>query len=143
MSNANNYNFSNKLQHFKEKVLDPQIARVDKAKVIMHDNNYKWRDEDQKKTARAQYESYKAWLSFYQTHYDEGVKLTIQHENLVNLLSKWYDNWYKNISNEGRQETELMGSQADMLQEIFSEIYKELQPLKLEGVKAPAALNLK
>jgi hypothetical protein len=65
-----------------------------------------------------------------------------QHEALVNSLSRWYDTWYANISNEGKQETELMSSQADMLNSIFTEIYNELKPLNLEGMKAPKAMNL-
>ena len=142
MSNVNNFVFANKLQSFKEKVLDPHIAKIEKASKIMHDTNYKWESEDSKNTAQARYESYKAWRLFYQTHYDEGIKLCTQHENLVNAMSKVYDSWYNNISNEGKMETELMSSQADMVNEMFGEIYKELQPLNLEGMKPPQAMNL-
>ena len=142
MSNVNNFVFANKLQSFKEKVLDPHIAKIEKASKIMHDTNYKWENEDSKNTAQARYESYKAWGLFYQTHYDEGIKLCTQHENLVNAMPKVYDSWYNNISNEGKMETELMSSQADMVNEMFGEIYKELQPLNLEGMKPPQAMNL-
>ena len=143
MSNVNNYAFSNKLESFKQKVLDPHIAKIEKASKIMHDTNYKWESEDSKNTAQARYESYKAWGLFYQTFYDEGIKLCTQHENLVNTMSKVYDKWYNYISNEGKQEVELMSCQADWLNEMFGEIYKELQPLGLEGMKPPAALNMK
>jgi len=143
MSNVNNFVFANKLQSFKEKVLDPHIAKIEKASKIMHDPNYKWESEDSKNTAQARYESYKAWGLFYQTHYDEGIKLCTQHENLVNTMSKVYDKWYNDISNEGKQETEMMSVQSDMVNEMFGEIYKELHPLNLEGMKAPAALNMK
>ncbi len=143
MSNVNNYAFSNKLESFKQKVLDPHIAKIEKASKIMHDTNYKWESEDSKNTAQARYESYKAWGLFYQTFYDEGIKLCTQHENLVNTMSKVYDSWYNNISNEGRQETEIMSSQADILCELMGELYKELLPLKLEGVKPPNGLIMK
>ena len=37
MSNVNNFVFADKLQSFKEKVLDPHIAKIEKASKIMHD----------------------------------------------------------------------------------------------------------
>jgi hypothetical protein len=143
MSNANNYAFANKLQSFKEKILDPHVEKTAKAEKIMHDPNYKWENEEKKKLAQAQYAVYKAWQMQYQTFYDEGLKLCTQHESLVNKMSKVYDNWYQNISNEGKQETEIMSSQADMLCELMGEIYKELLPLNLPGMKPPQGLNLK
>ena len=143
MSNVNNYAFSNKLTSFKEKILDPQVKRVADAEKIMHDNNYPWKNEEQKKSGQAQYDSYKAWLVYYQTFYDEGLKLCVQHEQLVDKLSKWYDKWREDISNEGVQEVELMTSQAEFLNEIFCEMYKELLPLGLKDMKTPAAMNLK
>jgi hypothetical protein len=142
MSNVNNYAFSNKLTSFKEKILDPHIAKTEKASKIMADTTYKWENEDKKKAGQAQYDAYKAWLLYYQSFYDEGLKLCVQHEQLVDKLSKIYDKWYNDISNEGRQETEIMSSQADILCELFGEIYKELLPLKLEGMKPPKGLNL-
>ena len=142
MSNVNNYAMAKKMDQFKEKILDPQIKRVQEAEKIMHDPNYKWANEDAKKQAGAKYDSYKAWLLFYQSHYDEGMRLCAQHESLVNKMSKIYDNWFANISNEGRQETELMSSQADMLQGLFVELYEELKPLGL-NLPMPQALNMK
>ncbi len=143
MSNVNNYAFANKLESFKQKILDIQIEKVAKAEKIMHDPNYKWESEDKKKAGQAQYDAYKAWLLWYQTFYDEGLRLCTQHENLVNKMSKIYDRWYSDISNEGKQETELMSSQADMLNELMGELYKELLPLNLPGMKPPAPLNMK
>lgn len=142
MSNVNNYAFANKLQAFKERVLDPQIKKTEDAKKILEDPNHKWENEDQKKRGKAQYDVYAAWLTFYQAHYNEGIKLCVQHENLVNKMSNIYDNWFQNISNEGRQETELMSSQADMLQGLFVELYEELKPLGL-NLPMPQALNMK
>ncbi|MGD0340317.1 MAG: hypothetical protein ABSA76_01230 [Bacteroidales bacterium] len=142
MSNVNNYAMAKQMDQFKLKVLDPQLQRTREAEVIMHDANRKWDSEEQKKQAQAKYDSYKAWTAFYQKHYDEGMNLVTQHENLVNKLSKWYDCWYENISNDGKQESEMMNAQADLLNEIFVDIYKELQPLGLKDMKAPKALNL-
>lgn len=142
MSNVNNWEFSNHLQNFQTKILEPQRKKIVDAEVIMHNPAHPWKDEAQKQAAGKQLEVYKAWLLVYQTHYDAGMRLVQQHEAMVNQLSKWYNVWRENISNEGRQEVEMMGSQADMLQQVFEEMYKELLPLKLE-IKAPAPLNLK
>ena len=142
MSNVNNYLFAQKLDIFKAKILDPQKEKVEKASKIMKDDTYKWDSEEKKKAGQAQYDAYKAWLAVYETHYAEGMKLCAQHEALVNKLSKLYDKWYKDISNEGRQEVELMSIQADWINEIFTEIFKELQPLKMD-IKAPQPLNMK
>ena len=137
----NNYAFAKSIDQFKIKVLDPQQKKLDEAFKIITDLQYPWKDADHKKRGQIQFESYKAWLDFYKAHYEEGRKLVNQHERLVDALSKWYDNWYSNISNEGRQESQIMEIQADMLQEIFVEIYKVLEPLNLD-IKQPKALNL-
>lgn len=141
MSNVNNYAFAKQMDQFKLKILDPQIKRVADAEKIMHDNNYKWDSEDAKKAGQVKYDNYKAWMKFYDEFYKQGMELVKQHENLVNNLTKWYGKWYDDISNEGKQETELMSSQADFLNEIFSEIYVDLKPLNLD-LKPPQALNL-
>jgi hypothetical protein len=141
-TNVNNYRFSEILGTFKQKILDPHKEKTLKAEAIMNDPTYKWRDDAQKKAGEEQLKLYNIWLQFYETVLKEGNDLCFQHENLVNKMSKLYDNWYENISNEGKQETEIMSMQADMLCEIFGEIYKELAPLKLEGMKPPKGLNL-
>ena len=141
MSNVNDFAYANHLEVFRTKVLEPQIKKVEEAGVIMNDPNYKWGSEEQKKAGEARYASYKQWMQFYQTFYDEGVRLCVQHEGMVNKLSKWYGKWYSDVSNEGHQEAEMMSDQADFLNDIFSEMYQELKPLKLD-IKPPKALNL-
>jgi hypothetical protein len=143
MSNVNNYRFSEVLKTFELKVVIPQRTKVENATKIMNDPNHAWRDDAQKEAGAGQLKLYKIWLDFYETFLKEGNDICYQHENLVNKMSKIYDNWYNNISNEGRMETELMSSQAEMLTELFGEIYKELAPLNLEGMKPPQGLNLK
>ncbi len=142
MSNLNQWQFAKHLDAFKAKVLDPQIKRTEDASKIMNDPNYQWKDETQKANAEKQYASYKAWVQFYQAFHDAGMELVKQHETLVDKTAKWYDRWYKDVSNEGRQETEMMSMSADVLQEIFCEIYSELKPLNLD-LPQPKALNLK
>lgn len=142
MSNVNDWKFANQLEVFNKKVIDPQRKRVDDAQVIMDNKDYPWKDAQEKTLGEAKLKNFKQWLQFYLEFYGQGLILVKQHENLTNQLAKWYARWYRDISNEGRQETELMPSQGDILNEIFCEIYKELLPLKLE-INPPAALNLK
>lgn len=140
MSNINDYDFAKKLDIFKTRVLDAQAKKVDEARAIMHDQNHKWA-EGQKEVADKKYDSLKAWLAYYQEFYDAGLKLSVQHEKLVNNLCKLYQRWYNEVSNDGKQEAELMSMQADALNEIFSEIWKEIQPLNL-NLNPPKALNI-
>ena len=142
MSNVNNYKFANMLELFKKKMVDTQAKKVEEAQKIMDDPTYKWDNAEQKAAGEAKLKNYKDWLQFYQEFYDQGVELTKQHEGLVNTMSKVYDKWWNDISNEGKQETEIMSCQADMMNEMFGEIYKELKPLNLDGMKPPQAMNL-
>jgi hypothetical protein len=140
MSNVNNYAFAKHLDQFKIKLIDQQAKKIEEAKKAIDDPLHQWK-EGQFAIAEKQLKNYEAWLAFYNEFYDQGVKLCAQHETIVDHLSRWYDSWYANVSNEGKQEAEMMSSQADLLQEIFVDIYKELQPLNLD-MKAPKALNL-
>ncbi|MBK5202175.1 MAG: hypothetical protein JJE45_00435 [Prolixibacteraceae bacterium] len=142
MSNVNNYNFAKELDQFKLRILDPQIKRVDDAQKIMDDPLHQW-EVGQFALAETKLKNFKDWLKFYKEFHEQGMVLVHQHEQLVNTMSKVYDKWYSDISNDGKQETEMMSMQADMLVEIFGEIFKELLPLNLPGMKPPQGLNIK
>ena len=136
MSNVNDWAFARQMESFKLKILDPQTKKVNEAQAIMDNRQYPWAGKEQYEAAEAKLKSYKQLLAFHLELYKKAMTLINQHENLVNNLSKWYDCWYDNISNDGKQETELMSSQADMLGEIFLAIYQELKPLNL-NIKPP------
>jgi hypothetical protein len=139
---VNNYEFAKILDRFKREVLDPFDIEEDKAFKIISDLNYKWASDEQRKLANAKFDKMSARNAFYKKMYKAGMDLTLEHERLTNSLCKWYGKWREDISNEGVQESEMMSAQADFLNEIFSEIYKAIEPLNLD-VKKPAALNLK
>jgi hypothetical protein len=141
MSNTNDYQYAELLKTYQAKVLIPQIKRRTEA-FADFEKISKGTDKEAIEVAKAKVANYDVWLKFYQQFHDDGIKLCTQHEGLTNLMSKIYDNWYNNISNEGKQEIELMQSQADMLCELMGELYKELLPLKLEGIKPPHGINL-
>jgi hypothetical protein len=139
---VNNYEFAKILDSFKRDVLDPLEIEEGKAFKIISDLNYKWASDEQRKLANAKFDKMAARNAFYKKMYKAGMDLTLQHEKLVNSLCRWYDVWYNDISNNGKQEAEMMEMQADMLQGIFVEIYQALQPLELVDLKQPNAMNL-
>jgi hypothetical protein len=138
---VNDWEFAKTLDKFLEVEVNPLGSEVNKAFGIVNDLNYKWRDEAQKEIGIAKYKQMDGKLRFLRSVYIEGKNLCVQHETLVNNLAKWYDKWYNDISNNGKQEAEIMEAQADMLNGIFSEIFEVLQPLNLD-IKPPNALNL-
>lgn len=139
---VDNYNFAKILDQFKRDVLDPLDIEEDKAFKIVSDIHFRWTGDEQKKLAEAKFEKIKARNAFYKKMYKAGMDLTLEHERLVNALCRWYGKWREDISNEGVQESEMMSAQADFLNEIFSEMYRAIEPLNLD-IKKPAALNLK
>lgn len=139
---VNNWKYAELMDHFKRRELEPFLFEVEEAKRIMGDKDYKWANEKQKEIAQARYDKMVDRLAFIKNFLEEGVILIRQHEDLVTLLSKLYDQWRENVSNDGMQETEIMESQAEILQDIFVELFRALLPLKLEGMKPPKANNL-
>ncbi|MCE5225240.1 MAG: hypothetical protein LLG05_05205 [Porphyromonadaceae bacterium] len=141
MSNLNNYAFSNLLTTFNATEIDRLQKQVDDAWKILSDVNYQWKDEEQKKAGQVRFNNMKARLEWLNKFNDEGQRLCNQHETLVNKLCKLYERWWNEVSNEGKQEREIMSMQADALQDIFVEIWKELKPLDL-NLPMPNGLNL-
>jgi len=133
---TNDWAFAKVLQTFKTKVLDPQEKRTDEAFKIMLDPKHPWKDDAQKELGQAKLDNYKVWLDHYKAFHTEGNKLIQQHEMLIEHLCKWYEDWRSSVSNDGKQEAEMMNMQAEILQKIFVEMYKALEPLKLE-IKPP------
>jgi Mg2+ and Co2+ transporter CorA len=138
---VNDWAFAQVLDQFKKAEVDFLEDKVDEAFKIISDLNYKWRDDEQMKLGHKKHDMMAQRLYFLKKVYNEGMTLVKQHESLVSLLSKWYMIWYENVSDEGRQGSEMMESQADLLNEIFVEIYKVLKPLNLD-IKQPHPLNL-
>jgi len=138
---VNNYEFARMLDRYKREELDPLDTEVDKAYKIISDLDYKWKDDEQRRFANIKFDKMSARNAFLQKFYKEGMNITLQHESLVNNLCKWYEVWRNDVSNEGRQETEMMTMQADILHGIFTEIWEVLKPLELD-IKPPNGLNL-
>lgn len=140
MQKVNDYEFAKHLDTFEETVIKRLEASEKDYTEKLNDEKRQWLEEDKKKVIATR-DRIAAQKEFYTLMHFAGKALVKQHEALVNDLCKWYATWYDNISNEGRQEAELMAEQADMLNDIFVEIYKIIEPLKLE-ISPPKALNL-
>ena len=143
MQNVNDYAFAKQLDLYKAKEIDVLKKNTEDAAKIIGDPNYPWKTPEAKEAGMTRFAQMKSRLAILEKFHEEGMTLVKQHEALVNTMSKVYDNWYQNISNEGKQETELMSSQADILCELMGDIYKELLPLNLPGMKPPKGMNLK
>lgn len=132
----NNFKFGTVLDEFEAHLIKPMEEELKKANEIILDPNYPWK-EGQKDKALARRDSMSKIAIMYSEYHRHGGILASQHETLVNKLSEIYACWYNNISNKGKQPTEMMDSQADMLQNIFKDIYDILEPLKLP-IEKPA-----
>lgn len=139
---ANNYEFAGILDEFLEKEVQAQEKRNKEAFAILTDIHRKWDSTEQREAAEAKYKAMEKRLQLLTRVYDAGRKMAKDHENLTDKTASWYAKWYNTVSNEGRQETELMEAQANVLNEIFLEMYREIADLEL-NLKPPAALNLK
>lgn len=130
-SKVNNWLFSEQLEIFKQRILDPLRKNTVEALEILQNPNYKWESKIQKDKAKARYDEMKSRLDLYNMLYGEASTLIMQHEELVDLLASLYASWYNMVSNKGKQPAEMMSMQRDELQRIFTELYKALEPLKL------------
>jgi vacuolar-type H+-ATPase subunit H len=128
---VNNYEFAKILDEFEQKEVLFLSHKVDEAFVIMNDPNYKWKDEEQKLAAQARYDAMEHRYKFLREVHTKGMKLVKQHEGIIDRLSGLYQMWYNQISNNGKQEAEMMLEEAKILGEIFEQIYLILEPLKL------------
>lgn len=139
---VNNYVFAKLLDEFKQAELDYLEKEIEKAEKIVSDILYPWKDEETRKVGVAKFDKMVSRFAFLQRFYKEGLEFATQHEDLVNKLCKWYDTWRTDISNDGKQEAEMMEMQADLLHGIFEEIYEAIKPLGLDEIKPPNGLNL-
>lgn len=129
---ANNWECARELDLWKERHWDTLDKEVKRAMEILQDPNQKWIDKEQKARAEGRYKILDSRNIDYAKLYNAVKKMISQHEALVDLMAHLYASWYNNVSYEGRQQREMMQGQADILQEIFTRIFKELEPLNLK-----------
>lgn len=137
---VNNYKCDIKLAEFKNLHFKPIEERWSKGNAIMNDPKTKWESGYKKEQAKRTLEALQKQRDDYFLFMQDVQQLINQHESLVTTLSELYGTWYNRISKEGTQPQEMMRSKALALEGIFVELYKVLEPLKLE-IKAPESFK--
>lgn len=137
---ANDWAAAQQLEIFKQRFLDPMEERLKKAQKALEDPKFKWESKEQKQRARDKTAEMEGHLDLYRAVYGSTSDLIHQHENLIDLLANSYSAWYNIVSLRGKQMPEMMESQAEELQKIFTDIHKALEPLKLP-IKPPKYNN--
>jgi len=128
---VNDWACAQQLEIFKQRYLDPMEVRYDKAKKLLDDPKYQWESPEQKKKAKDKFEEIEGHLDLFRALSGSITDLIHQHENFVDLMTNSYAAWFNIVSLRGKQMPEMMESQVQELQKIFTEIYKALEPLKL------------
>ena len=132
---VNNWKAANELQSFKQRYCDPISERVDEGREIMADTNRKW-PGDAKAKAQARFLELDTQNIDFHTLYSAVSDMVRQHELQTDMLTEIYAQWYNKVSEEGEQPSEMMGSQAVLLQSYFQRIYDAIKPLDLP-IKPP------
>jgi hypothetical protein len=128
---VNNYKAAKELDLFKAKYMDPLNARVKKAEQFLQDQSYQWKP-GQKEKAKDEFMRIDTRNIDFTRLYNDVKELVTQHEALTDLMASMYSKWLKNISSKGKQPKELMSMQAEILEEMFSDLKKALEPLNLD-----------
>jgi len=110
--------------------------KVEQARAIINDSEYKWESPIQKEKAIKKLDVLDTQNIDFHSYYREVSVLVHQHEQLVSTLTELYSAWYNKVSFNGLQQSEMMKSQCEELQTIFIKLYECIEPLKLE-IKPP------
>jgi hypothetical protein len=122
-----------------EVIIKAQI-QIGEAQHILKNPDYDWAGKN-KEAAEAKFNLMCKNNEFFEELHAAAKELIMQHEGLTENMCKWYHQWIDYISDDGKQGTELLQEQADMLNEIFYDIFRYLDSLKID-IKAPKALNM-
>lgn len=133
---VNNWKAAEELQRFKVRVLDPQKERVEEARKILNDPNYKWR-KGEKEASKNKFALLEAKDIDNHRIYSACMELITQHEDLTDMLTEIYITWYDMISTDGLQPLEIMKMQQQIIQDIWRKIYAAIQPVISEEITKP------
>lgn len=128
---VNNYEAINEAGVFRKKYIVPLQERSANARKVFGDADHKWKDDKEKKAAQKKFDDIQERVNDYNVLYDKVLKLAREHEGLVDLLTQQYMRWHGQVSFSGQQQKEMMQGQADILQDIFTQIYEALDNLCL------------
>jgi hypothetical protein len=109
---------------WRKKYAEPYHIETQKAMAIVKDPEYKWRDKDQKEFAELKYKKMDTANIDNFIMLNTMRKLVTEHNLMIAALKRLYLTWSTQVAYEGKQQKEMMQGQADILQEIFTEINK-------------------
>lgn len=110
------------LDIWKKKYADPHDQQTAEAFKIMNDPNHKWRDKEQKEYGRLKWQKMDTQNIDNAILYNAMHDLIKKHDDTLALLAGLYHKWLSNVAYEGVQQKEMMQGQADILNDIFSQI---------------------
>jgi hypothetical protein len=122
---VNNWEAAGELQQFKGMYIDPLVKKYENLRDSLEILKKKGGDCDHQKRMVDRLEG--QMINFHRLH-SSMLNLIGQHEELVDKLSEMYAKWYHDISMEGVQPHEMMGIQAEMLEQIFKDLNSILNP---------------
>ena len=128
---VNNWDAAKELERFKNRYLDPLDKKFEEAKSIIEDSTYPWK-KNIKERAIERFKELDTEVIDFHRLYNAMFELIQQHEGATNVMTEIYSKWYHKVSYEGQQMSEMMSSQAEVLQELFQLLYNTIEPLKLD-----------
>ena len=128
---VNNWKAANELQSFKQQYCDPISKRIDDGREVLADTNRKWASKANKERAKTRFLELDVQNADFHRLYNTVSELVRQHELQTDMLTEIYAQWYNKVSEEGEQPSEMMGSQAVLLQSYFQRIYDAIEPLNI------------
>ena len=137
---ADNYECANKLEHFKQKFLDPLKERLDKNHDFIFKGGYEKQckekkvDPDPKQIERMKkaYDEKVAILNPCKMMYNAVIKMVMKHEAVVNELVKIHVGIRDNIFWKGEMPPKLMPEQQQMMEEYYRALSKIVATCKLD-----------
>lgn len=128
---VNDWKAAKELDVFVKLFLDPSTERTLEARKILEDPNYKWK-KGEKDRAKAKFQKIEGENINLHRFVNAVRGLIDDHEALTDTLTEVYSAWYNNIASDGKQPTEMMSMQAEILQYQFHRIFEALEELKLD-----------
>ena len=121
MEAINNYELATRLDAFEKVYLEPLLERLSKAQIVLTGKDTTLTKKERERADLA-FKELEAKATDFKLFLADVRKLVLQHESLVTRLSGMYSTWFSKVSYKGQQPKEMMSMQAELLQQIFTEL---------------------
>lgn len=132
---VNNYEAATILDMFNDVYISDLNNRIELLEGRLLDS-HEWKYGEREKVGYRLTDMKKAY-DFYKKMYTAFKRLITQHEAITTDLVQIYRDWYKNVSEDGKQPSEMMEEQAAILQGFFVKIYGYIEEIVKDDLKAP------